>query len=72
MGCVGDSVPGSGAYQDFAKNLLVQFETTLEAKLNDAAAVGDSTTILDILVAAQQFGLDALAEKAKGLLESGN
>lgn len=72
MGCVGDSVPGSGAYQDSAANLLVQFETTLEAKLNAADAAGDLQTVQDIWIAAQQLGLDALAEKAKKLWATDN
>ncbi len=71
MDAVGNSVPGSGPYQEVAKNLLVEFETTLEAKLQTAAKAGDTQTVLDILVGAQQCGLDALANEAQGLLATG-
>jgi hypothetical protein len=64
---VGNSVPGEGPYQDFAKSLLVQFENALEAKLDAAAAAGDWETVQDIWTAAQQLGLAALADKAKDL-----
>ena len=65
MDAVGNSVPGSGPYQEVAKNLLVEFEATLEAKLQTAAQAGDVQTVLDILVGAQQYGLDALANEAQ-------
>ena len=68
MGAVGNAVPGSGLLQKAAKNLLVQFEATLESKLIAAAAAGDKQTVLDILIGAQVLGLDALADKAQGLL----
>jgi hypothetical protein len=71
MGAVGKSVPGSAPFKDFAKNLLVQFEATLDLKLEAAAAAGDKQTILDILIGAQIYGLDDLADKAQGLLAGG-
>ena len=64
--------PARAPTRTLAKNLLVQFETALEAELDAAAAAGDFQTILDILVAAEQFGLDALAAKAKSLQGSGD
>jgi hypothetical protein len=71
MGAVGNKVPGSGLLQSAAKNLLVQFEATLDLKLQAAAAAGDTQTILDILIGAQIYGLDDLADKAQGLLAEG-
>jgi hypothetical protein len=71
MGAVGNKVPGSGLLQSAAKNLLVQFEATLDLKLEAAAAAGDTQTILDILIGAQIYGLDDLADKAQGLLAEG-
>ncbi len=71
MDAVGNDVAGSGPYQAFAKNLLAEFEATLESKLQAAAKAGDSQTVLDILVGAQQYGLDELANEAQGLLATG-
>lgn len=67
MGAVGSAIPGSGGYQDTAESLMVQFEATLEAKLDAAAAAGDLQAVQDIWIAASQLGLKALAAKAKNL-----
>jgi hypothetical protein len=66
VGAVGESVPGSALLKQKAMELLVGFEAGLELKLNEAIAAGDMPTIIDILIAAQQFGLDSLANKAQG------
>jgi hypothetical protein len=68
IGAVGNAVPGSAPLKLEAKNLLALFDIALEQKLDEAIAAGDSQTILDILVGAQQYGLDALADKAQGAL----
>jgi hypothetical protein len=65
-GVVGKSAPGQAA----SENLLVEFEVDLEGKLNAAKAAGDTQTILDIYVGAQQAGLTSLAQKAKAALQS--
>ena len=72
VGAVGPSVSGSAPFQQMADSLYTQFGAILEQKLDQAAAAGDAATILDILVGAQQFGLQALADKAQGLLASGS
>ncbi|MGH2657070.1 MAG: hypothetical protein ACRDIZ_10320 [Actinomycetota bacterium] len=66
VGAVGASVPGSAPLKQKAQELLAGFEAGLELKLNEAIATGDAQTIIDILIGAQQFGLDALADKAQG------
>ncbi len=71
VGAVGPSVGGSAPFQQMADSLYTQFGAVLEQKLDAAAAAGDTTTILDILVGAQQFGLTALANKAQGYLATG-
>jgi hypothetical protein len=68
IGAVGNSVAGSAALKKEATDLLAYFDTTLELKLDAAIAAKDTQTILDILIGAQQFGLDALANKAQGAL----
>jgi hypothetical protein len=72
MGAVGNAVPGTIAFQNVAKDLLVQFEATLESKLQAAAAAGDQQTVIDIMVGAQTYGLDALQDKAEQLFEGMN
>jgi len=72
MGAVGNAVPGTVAFQNVAKDLLVQFEATLESKLQAAAAAGDQQTVIDILIGAQTYGLDALQDNAELLLEGMN
>lgn len=66
VGAVGESVPGSAPLKQKAKELLDGFEAGLNQKLDEAISAGDAPTIIDILIAAQQFGLDALADKAQG------
>jgi hypothetical protein len=68
VGAVGLSVPGSAPLKQFAENLHIQFEATLTQKLNEAVAAGDVPTIIDILIGAQQYGLDGLADLAQGAL----
>ncbi|MGH2653977.1 MAG: hypothetical protein ACRDHV_06470 [Actinomycetota bacterium] len=68
VGAIGESVPGSAPLKQKAKELLDGFEAGLEQKLDGAIAAGDAPTIIDILIGAQQFGLDALADKAQGAL----
>lgn len=71
VGAVGPSVGGSAPFQQMADSLYTQFGAILELKLDAAAAAGDTATILDILIGAQQFGLTALADKAQGYLATG-
>jgi hypothetical protein len=66
VGAVGGSVPGN--LGQTAKNLFVEFEAALDIKLTQAIAEGNVPTIIDILIGAQQFGLDSLAAKAQGAL----
>ena len=66
VGAVGAAVPGNLGPN--AKNLFTQFEAALEVKLNQAIAANDTQTITDILIGAQQYGLDSLADKAQGAL----
>lgn len=68
VGAIGESVPGSAPLKQKAKELLDGFEAGLEQKLDEATAAGDAPTIIDILIGAQQFGLDALAANAQGAL----
>jgi hypothetical protein len=68
VGAVGLSVPGSPAVKNFAKNLFTQFEAALIGKVDAARAAGDQQTILDVLVTAQQLGMNALADHAQGAL----
>jgi hypothetical protein len=68
VGAVGNSVPGSKAIKDTAKSLHTQLEAALLEKVDQASASGDKQTILDILIAAQQYGMNALADKAQGAL----
>lgn len=68
VGAVGLDVPGSKPLKDVAQSLFTEFEAALSQKVDAASAAGDDQTILDILVAAQQFGMDALADKAQGAL----
>lgn len=70
VGAVGPSVGGSAAFRQMADSLYTQFGANLEVKLEAAAKAGDTATILDILVGAQQFGFDSLADKAQGYLAS--
>ena len=71
MDAVGVAVSDSAPYEAFAKNLLVQFGVVLLDKLHAASAAGDQNTIKDILIAAQQYGLGALAKEAKKLYKAG-
>jgi len=68
IGAVGLSVPGNPAVKNFAKNLFTQFEAALIGKVDAANAAGDQQTILDVLVTAQQLGMNALADHAQGAL----
>ena len=68
VGAVGLNVPGSKALKDVAESLFTQFEAALSQKVDAANAAGDKQTILDVLVAAQQYGMDALADHAQGAL----
>ncbi len=72
VGAVGSAVGASAAFQQKAASLATQFEAVLEQKLDAAASAGDTQTVLDVLVGAQQFGLDALANKAQGYLATGS
>lgn len=63
---MGGSVPGN--LGQMANSLLVEFEAALDLKLTQAIAEGNVPIIIDILVGAQQFGLDSLAAKAHGAL----
>jgi len=68
VGAVGLSVPGSPTTKDIGKSLFTQFEAALIGKVDAANAAGDQQTILDVLVTAQQLGMNALADHAQGAL----